>query len=95
MNTLTLITNDHKEPYSKLVPHKNSSPTKSQNLLKLKIFPIIYLMLPQSLILNIEETISTTRLLTIIGTKIYQPPQKKYKNDTLKKARRLNECQKL
>ena len=53
-------------------------------------------MLPQSLILNIEETISTTRLLTIIGTKIYQPPQKKiYKNDTLKKTRRSNECQKL
>ena len=52
-------------------------------------------MLPQSLILNIEETKSTTRLLTIIGTKIYQPPQEKYKNDTLKKARRLNECQKL
>ena len=66
-----LITNDHKEPYSKFVPHKNSSPTKSKVFfLKLKIFPIISVILPQRLMLKQK---SYTRLLTITRAKIYQP----------------------
>ena len=64
-------------------PQKFKSHEKTKFIKTKNISNNLFNVEPQSLILNIEETKSTTRLLTIIGTKIYQPPQKKNIKTTL------------